>query len=153
MRPLRHHGRAVPSNRVSHIAADSRTRSNRNRHVKTVADLEVWPALTERCPSLRRDSRRRWGTLTPHEMLCHLGDAAEMVLRIRPRTEPVAARPRPVIKRLGLWTPIPWPHGWQTNPAHDPRIAGTRPTDFAADLQRALAGIHGIATARPETIE
>jgi hypothetical protein len=109
--------------------------------------------LVERLGALRPDSRRRWGTLTPHEMLCHLGDAAEMVLCIRPRTEPVAARPRPVVKRLGLWTPIRWPHGWQTNPAHDPRIAGTRPTEFAADLQRALAGLHGLATARREDIE
>jgi hypothetical protein len=121
--------------------------------VKTVADLRVLRSLTERLSALRPDSQRRWGTLTPHEMLCHLGDAAEMVLRIRPRTEPVVARPRPVIKQLGLWTPIRWPHGWQTNPAHNPRVAGTRPTDFAADLQRALTGIRGIATASPEAIE
>jgi len=121
--------------------------------MKTVADPNVLRSLTERLSALRPDSQRRWGTLTPHEMLCHLGDAAEMVLRIRARTDPVVARPRPVVKWLGLWTPIRWPHGWQTNPAHDPRVAGTRPTAFAADWQRARAGIHGIATTRGEAIE
>jgi len=109
--------------------------------------------LTARLEALKPDSVRRWGTLSPHEMLCHLGDAAEMVLRIRPRVDPVAARTRPVAKWLGLWTPVRWPHGWKTNPAHDPRVAGTRPTAFASDLQRAVAGLQGLATASAEAVE
>ena len=121
--------------------------------MKTVADHTVLHSLTERFSALRPDSERRWGTLTAHEMLCHLGDAAEMVLRIRPRDRPVPSRQRRMIKLLGLWTPIRWPHGWKTNPAHDPRVGGTRPTTFATDLKRVLDGMHVIATARPEAVE
>jgi hypothetical protein len=114
--------------------------------MKTVADPRVLGALTGRMRALQPGSRRRWGTLTPHEMLCHLGDAAAMVVGTRPRREPVRVAGRPLLKWLGLWTPIPWPHGWKTNPMHDPKADGTRPSQFAADLERAIAGLQGIAT-------
>jgi hypothetical protein len=115
--------------------------------MKTVGDPSVLRSLVGRLHALRTDSRRRWGTLTPHEMLCHLGDAAAMVLGTRPRTKPVPLRRRPFVKGLGLWSPIPWPHGWATNPQHNPRAEGTRPSVFEKDLARAIAGLEGIAAA------
>jgi len=42
-------------------------------------------------------------------------------------------------------SPLRWPHGWQTNPMHDPRALGTRPAEFAGDLARGVAGLNGIA--------
>ena len=121
--------------------------------MKTVADPKVLRSLNERLRALRTDSRRRWGTLTPHEMLCHLGDATAMVLGTRPRKRPVRVRRRLIVKGLGLWSPIPWPHGWPTNPQHDPKAEGTRPSDFAKDLARALAGIERIAAAAPGALD
>lgn len=121
--------------------------------MKTIADPAVLESLTERLAALTPESQRRWGTLTPHEMLCHLGDAAEMVLRIRPRDRPVPRRRRPFMKLLGLWTPLRWPHGWKTNPAHDPRLAGTRPSEFAADLKRVLDATRRLAAASAERLE
>jgi hypothetical protein len=112
--------------------------------MKTVADSAVRQSLVARLHALRPDSGRRWGTLTPHEMLCHLGDAAEMVLLIRPRTEAVPQRQRSIVKLLALWSPVRWPHGWATNSMHDPRALGTRPSDFARDLARAIAGLEAI---------
>jgi hypothetical protein len=112
--------------------------------MKTVADPVVVRSLIERLNALKADSGRRWGTLTPHEMLCHLGDAAAMVLGDRPRTKPVAMRRRMLVKWLFLWLPVPWPHGVPTNPLHDPRAEGTKPSDFASDLARALLGIERI---------
>ncbi len=117
--------------------------------MKTVADAAVLGALRERLGALRGGSERRWGSLTPHEMLCHLGDATDMVLGRRPRKGQVPDRTRPLVKGLGLWSPLRWPHGWKTNPAHDPRAEGTRPTDFAKDLGRAIYGLETIATAVP----
>jgi len=121
--------------------------------LRTVADPLVHRALRERLEALTPDSKRRWGTLTPHEMLCHLGDAAAMVLRTRPRTEPVMPRHRPIVKWIGLWSPLPWPHGWKTNPLHNPRDKGTKPSQFAKDLARAIEGIDGIAAAHPGALE
>jgi hypothetical protein len=121
--------------------------------MRTVADPAVLRSLIERLHALRPDSGRRWGTLTPHEMLCHLGDANSMVLRTRPRTRPVPDRRRPVIKCLVLWSPIRWPHGWPTNPMQDPRAGGTQPSVFAADLARVIGGLEGIAAARAGALE
>ena len=121
--------------------------------MKTVADSAVRRSLLERLGTIRPDSQRRWGTLTAHEMLCHLGDASDMVLRIRPRSLPVPLRRRSAIKWLGLWSPFRWPHGWPTNPSQNPHIDGTRPSDFASDLKRAMFGIEGIAAADPGALE
>lgn len=38
-----------------------------------------------------------------------------------------------------------WPHGVRTNPSHDPKAAGTKPSEFASDRARALAGLEAIA--------
>ena len=121
--------------------------------MKTVADPDVLRSLTDRLQRLRPDEARRWGTLTPHEMLCHLGDAQEMVLRIRPRTVPVPPRRRPIVKTFLLWTAVPWPHGVPTNPRHDPRAEGTRPSDFEKDRARAIDSLAGIAVAAPNSLE
>ena len=115
--------------------------------MKTVADRRVLQSLEARLARLEPESARRWGTLTPHEMLCHLGDAAAMVLRTRPRKSPLPARRRPLTKALGLLSPFPWPRGRPTNPFQNPRVDGTKPTDFARDRARAVAGLHGIADA------
>ena len=121
--------------------------------MRTVADPAVLRSLVERLGAVTPESQRRWGTLTPHEMLCHLGDAAEMVLRTRPREVPIRARKRFIMKAIGLWSPFRWPHGWKTNPRHDPRDAGTRPSQFAADLKRAVESLEGISRARANTVD
>src|SRR6187397_150557 len=67
--------------------SDRRARSLTS--MRTVADPEVVQSLKARLEMLRPDSARRWGTMTPQEMLCHLGDAAAMVLLTRPRPAPI----------------------------------------------------------------
>ena len=121
--------------------------------LRTVADPAVLRSLGERLARLTPDAARRWGTMTPQEMLCHLGDACEMVLRLRPRIKPVALRRRPFLKRLALWTPIRAPRNMATNPEQDPRSAGTRPSEFARDRERVLTALRGIATADASTLE
>jgi hypothetical protein len=115
--------------------------------MRTVADPDVVKSLTSRLGHLQPDTPRRWGTLTAHEMLCHLGDAAEFVLLIRPRRVPIHPRGRALVRLVGLWTPLPWPRGIKTNPMHDPKAEGTRPSDFSRDRSRVVGGIDGIARA------
>jgi hypothetical protein len=118
--------------------------------MKTVADPAVVRRLVERLRALEPETPRRWGTMTAHEMLCHLGDAAEMVLRTRPRVKPVTVRPRPLFKALVLWSPFRPPHGVPTNPQHDPKADGTKPDAFDNDRERAIAALERIASARGE---
>jgi hypothetical protein len=91
--------------------------------------------------------------MTAHEMLCHLGDSAEMVLRIRPREKPISVRSRPFFKLLALWTPFRWPHGRQTSPLLNPKGAGTKPSEFEADRQRVLSATQKLATATGGDLE
>jgi hypothetical protein len=128
-------------------------RAAEDQGMRTVADPVVLRSVRARLEALEPGSRRRWGTLTPHEMLCHLGDAAAMVLRTRPRALPLAPRSRPVLKFFVLWSPVRWPRGWATNPMQDPKAGGTRPSTFAADLDRAIGGLEGIASAGAGTLE
>ena len=110
-------------------------------------------SLIARLKGLQPESQRRWGTLTPHEMLCHLGDATAMVLRTRPRPQPLASRERFLLKLVALWTPIPWPHGRATSPMLDPKAGGSQPSAFADDLARAVTGLEGVAAAEPNSLE
>ena len=121
--------------------------------MKTVADPEVLDSLKQRLESLTPGSERRWGTLTAHEMVCHLADSSDMVLKTRPRILPSPAKRRPLFKLVGLWTPVRWPHGWRTNPRLDPRVAGTKPSDFASDRGRAFAGLDALARAEEGSLE
>ena len=118
--------------------------------MKTVADPVVVGGLVERLRALNPQTPRRWGTMTANEMLCHLGDAAEMVLRTRPRVKPVPVRRRTLFKALVLWSPIRFPHGVPTNPQHDPKADGTKPVLFEKDRERAIAALERIAAAPGE---
>jgi hypothetical protein len=104
--------------------------------VKTVADPRVVDGLVRRLARLMPGTPRRWGTLSAHEMLCHLADASASVLA-RPGGGDVPARR--VRKLLALYTSIPWPHGLRTPPHVDQRIGGTPPAVFALDRDRAIA--------------
>lgn len=121
--------------------------------MKTIADPEVLQGLTARLGSVTAESQRRWGTLTAHEMLCHLGDSAEMILKVRPREQPISVGERRVVKVVGLWTPFRWPHGWRTNPRLDPRQNGTRPSAFLTDQRRAIESLAEIAETRKDILE
>lgn len=119
----------------------------------TLADPQVLARLRERLGRLTPESPRRWGTLTPAEMLCHLGDAGDSVLgrRIPPGAQP-SGRRRPLLKWLALYTPMPWPKGVPTRPGVNPREAGTRPGDFERDRVRVVEGLDALAAAPVEQL-
>ena len=119
--------------------------------MKSTSNPAVLHELVERLYALEPDSPRKWGTLTPGEMLCHLGDATSSVLK-RGATEsadptPAAARNHPALKWIALRSPLPWPQGLKTPAAVDPRVGGTKPGDFEADRTRAIAGLRNFAAA------
>lgn len=109
--------------------------------------------LVQRVERLGPDTERRWGTMTPGEMLCHLGDASDAVLGRRrpPGAAPVNVLPRPITWLL-LYSPIPFPKGVETRAGVDPRREGTRPGEFASDRARVVEGLQALAAAAPEGV-
>lgn len=112
--------------------------------MKTVADPTSLSQLLERLDALRPDAPRKWGTLTPGEMLCHLADATDSVLD---QSSSETVRPHPILKLIALRLPLAWPRGLPTPAAVDPKEAGTKPGDFEADRRRTIAGLRRLAAA------
>lgn len=97
--------------------------------------------LIARLDRLSPDSRRQWGTLTPSEMLCHLGDSFDAVLGDRSASSNDTLLSRTVVKWIALHTSLPWPQGAPTRPEVDPHRDGTKPQDFARDRAKVIASI------------
>lgn len=96
--------------------------------------------LIGRLQRLAPDTPRRWGTMTAHEMLCHVADSFRGVLGERSVSK-VAAGPvkRRLMRAIALHAPLRWPRGIPTRPEVDPKRLGTRPAAFEADRQQAIA--------------
>lgn len=114
--------------------------------MKTVADPAVLEEIVTRLGRLTPTSERRWGTITPGELLCHLGDNMEMAIGSR---EVPAGAKHGWASRLAKWmilgTNIPFPKGVTTRPRLDPRREGTKPAAFEADRARVIRGLRALA--------
>ncbi|MFN0181877.1 MAG: DUF1569 domain-containing protein [Gemmatimonadales bacterium] len=106
---------------------------------KSLADAAEVDGMIDRLARLTPETRRRWGTMTSAEALCHLGDAFETALgAISPKPMRVFGLRGPLVKWISLDLPLPWPHGIKGPPEIDPRRAGTKPDRFDADRGRVL---------------
>jgi hypothetical protein len=94
--------------------------------------------LALRLNQLRSTSSRKWGTMTPHEMLCHLGDSFEAVLGERTASSKETWLSRTVVKWVALHTSLTWPQGVPTRPEVNPKLDGTKPVEFERDRGRVL---------------
>lgn len=117
--------------------------------MKTVADPAILASLIDRLDGLQPATVRNWGTLSPGEMLCHLADASASVLARKGGPAPPS---HPIRRCLGLYLPLPWPHGFRTPRSVDPRLDGSRPGDFATDKARAISGLRAVAAATPDAL-
>jgi hypothetical protein len=94
--------------------------------------------LFERFDRLRPDTVRRWGSMSPGGMLCHLTDSFRGVLGDRPIRDVSTLLGRTAMRWVALSTPIPWPRNVQTAREVDQNRDGTPPGEFEADRARLL---------------
>jgi hypothetical protein len=106
--------------------------------MRTLARRGDKDELVRRLRLLRPDSARRWGRMSVHQMVCHVGDCFDMALGVKPVEPAKGLVPPVVVKWIALHVPLRWPSGIRTSPEVDPERDGTRPAEFAADLARAL---------------
>jgi hypothetical protein len=91
-------------------------------------------AIIARLRRVRPDSVRRWGRMTAHQMIRHLGDAMLMGTPDKPVSDATGMMQRTVVKWIALYVPAPWPPGIRTRPELDQTIGGTPPGVFEADV-------------------
>jgi|GEM_PF-2692887 len=113
--------------------------------MKTLLDVRARKELVERLTKLRPDAQPIWGRMSAHQMVCHLSDSLRAALGEKHISRSTSLFKRVILKRLALWAPIPWPHGFKTRPEMDQEQGGTPPVEFASDLEefRTLLGCLG----------
>ena len=91
--------------------------------------------IEERLARLRETSPRKWGKMTPHQMVCHLIDSFEVALGEKQVSPATNAIQRSVVKWIALYTPLRWPKGVPTRPEIDQASGhGRMPRDFERDV-------------------
>jgi hypothetical protein len=116
--------------------------------MKTLARERDLAEIQRRLKTVRLDSRRRWGRMTVHQMVCHLSDSFLAVTGRRPASMASGPLQRTVVKWAALYLPVPWPPGYPTRPEIDQAAGGTRPVDFATDLAQLEALLRLVMTDR-----
>lgn len=108
--------------------------------MKTLANESDKQQLLNRVRLLTPDSQRRWGKMTPHQMVCHLNDSFKSVTGDREvsirQTNPAV---RAMLRWFALYVPLKWPHGLPTMPENDQERGGTPPEEFKRDVDELAA--------------
>jgi hypothetical protein len=103
--------------------------------LKTLMYVRDRAEVPNRLAKLRPDAQRQWGTMSAHQMICHLSDSLRSALGERYVSPSTSLFKRAVLKPLALRVPIPWPHGYRTRPELDQHEHGTTPAEFSSDLE------------------
>ena len=101
--------------------------------------------IRQRIRNLSAESSRQWGKMTAGQMVCHLTDGFQMATGERPVQETSSLRGRTGLKCIALDVPLPWAKGFPTFPEADAFRDGTRPTEFARDLERLERSLQAFA--------
>lgn len=116
---------------------------------KTLSNPQDKQEIVERLRGVQPSTQRRWGKMSAHQMICHLGDGCRMY--IGEKSVPLAKVPYPraLMRWIALWAPMKWPHGFPTVPQLDQQADGTKPLEFESD-KRELNELLDRLTRRPK---
>ncbi|HJR61091.1 MAG TPA: DUF1569 domain-containing protein [Vicinamibacterales bacterium] len=120
--------------------------------MKTLDRADGKAEILRRLRTMRPDHTRRWGRMSAHQMICHLADACRMAAGQKPVSDAAGRLPRPLVKWIALYLPVPWRSGILTRPEIDQLCDGTRPIEFAADVAEVEA-LLDLLTTRDDRFE
>src|SRR5690349_13589266 len=105
-------------------------------------------AVLNRLRQVQPESQRRWGKMTPHQMVCHLNDSFKTAIGERSVSgDKSNLLTRTVVRWIALYAPLKWPHGVPTMAENDQERGGTPPEDFIRDVDELAATIERITSA------
>jgi len=78
--------------------------------MKTLLNTADRNELLDRLTAVRAESQRRWGSMSAHQMICHLGDSFRAALREKQVSQSTTLFKRTIYKWAALWLPFHWPH-------------------------------------------
>jgi hypothetical protein len=112
--------------------------------MKSIADRETLDLLLARVAKVQPTLERQWGSISVHQMLVHVADASEVVLRRKPWPM-VGRKPNRVMKWLALRAPMRWPHNIKSGA--EPGLLELDDGVFEADRARVVATLREVAEA------
>ena len=116
--------------------------------MKSLGKADDKQEVLSRLQRLQPDSQRRWGKMTPHQMICHLNDSFKSVIGERDLLgDKSNLLTRSLVRWIALYAPLKWPHGVRTMPENDQEQGGTPPEDFRRDLNDLTAMIERVTRA------
>ena len=116
--------------------------------MRTLASPEALVEIRTRINLLSPTDQPLWGSMSVHQMLCHLTDAFRCPLgeRAVPPFKPIPI-PKPLFKWIALYVPIKWPHGVPAPPEIRQKAGGIPPGEFNSDRDLLLAKLDSFVNA------
>jgi len=113
--------------------------------MRTLANENDRRVVLARLRQVNSNSQRRWGKMTPHQMICHLNDSFKSVIGEREiKGDKSNLLTRTLVRWLALYAPLKWPHGVPTMAENDQERGGTPPEDFQRDLDGLVSMIERV---------
>lgn len=84
--------------------------------------------------------------MSVHQMICHLIDGLRMMTGEKTTSLATGLPQRTIIKWIALYVPVPWPPGVLTRPEIDQEFEGTKPREFAMDIDELETRVNLLAT-------
>jgi hypothetical protein len=101
--------------------------------MKTLSTPKDKAEILQRLQTIHPGTPRRWGKMSAHQMVCHLGDSYRMFVGEKPVKPAPVAYPRTLLRWIALWVPLRWPRGFKAAPELDQQVGGTPPVEFEKD--------------------
>jgi hypothetical protein len=117
--------------------------------VKTLGNLADRENISHRLSALLPDDAARWGSMSAHEMVCHLDDSYKVGLGERYASPATSFVQRTLVKWLALHMPMQWPKGVPTRPEMEQGKGGSPPFDFRQDVGVLLSTLDRFCDALP----
>ena len=104
--------------------------------MRTLARPDDLADIVRRVRTVRPSSAARWGRMSAHQMVCHLGDSLCVAMGQKTVSTGSGLLQQTLVKWIALYLPLRWPPGIPTRPELDQEIGGTKPQEFATDIGR-----------------
>jgi hypothetical protein len=102
---------------------------------RTIFDATARRVLLDRLERLRPESQRRWGKMTPNQMMCHLEDSLRCATGITPAHQRKTVMSNRILRWIIIYL-LPWPKGKAQTVKE---MLVTQPGEFEADRGRLKA--------------
>jgi uncharacterized protein DUF1569 len=120
---------------------------------KSLINFADRQTISRRLAELSAGDAARWGSMSVHQMVCHLDDSYKVPLGEKSVSPASGFLQRTVMKWAALKVPRQWPKGYRTRPEIEQGKGGSPPLDFRQDLASLLSTFDRFCNVRPKPYE